>query len=41
MTTLQARHPRGGKWRTLGVLLAVVVGFYVAIIVHHWFWPSR
>ncbi len=41
MNTLDARQARSGKWRTLAVLLAVVVMFYTAIIIHHWFWPAR
>lgn len=38
---MDGRQGRGGKYRTLGVLLAVVAVFYVAIIAHHWMFPAK
>ena len=42
VSTMDGQQARGGgKLRTLGVLLAVVVLFYAAIIAHHWMFPAR
>ncbi len=38
---MDGRQARGGKYRTLGVLLVVVALFYAGIIAHHWMFPAK